>query len=156
MYGRKLCVRQKALCTAESSVHGTGKSYVPQSTAKGGQGRFGTYKALTSQKSQAKVPKKKCRFQRREPAYSPRIRLAPNSGALCLCREKRSVLGKTRSQRRQKRKPANSPRIRLRRILKFCAFAKKNRSFFDKPRLQRLPKRSSVPQEKALCRKSTA
>ena len=38
-------------------------------------------KSHTLPKAPSQSPEKKCRFQRREPAYSPRIRLAPNSGA---------------------------------------------------------------------------
>ena len=76
------------------------RSSVPQKTA------FGTYKALTSQKPQAKAPdrryQRRKRIPRRKPANSPRIRRMPNSGAFCLCREKRSVFGKTWLQRRQK------------------------------------------------------
>ena len=109
-------------------------------------------------------------MQKRKPANYPQNSASPNSGVLCLCREKRSVLGKTWLQRQPKRLsllfdyfaksrvclafPKAKTRFlhktpaynrKKRSFLQFCAFAKKNRSFFDKPRLQRLPKRSSVP-----------
>ena len=83
------------------------KQEFPAAKALVGDDRLWHLKYPNLPKASSQSPEKKCRFQRREPAYSPRIRLAPNSGAFCLCREKRSVLGKTRSQRRQKRKPAN-------------------------------------------------
>ena len=83
-------------------------------------------------KATSQSPEKKCRFQRREPAYSPRIRLRRILELLCLCREKRSFFDKPRLQRRQKRKPADYPRILLCRILALLCLCREKRSIFGK------------------------
>ena len=79
-----------------------------------------------------------CRCATKNRHNYPQNSASPNSGALCLCREKRSVFGKPRLQRLPKRSSVPQktgitilsfvPLQRKTRhnYLKFCAFAKKN------------------------------
>ena len=62
-----------------------------------------------------------CRVPKRKPANYPRILLCRILELLCLCREKRSVLGKTWLQRRQKQscRPSEASGDILRRWQKY-------------------------------------
>ena len=68
---------------------------------------FGTLKALSYQKPQAKAPERRFHWRknipRRKPANYPQNSASPNSGVLCLCKEKRSFFDKPRLQRLPKR-----------------------------------------------------
>ena len=169
----KLCVTKHGIGGPGTLWHIKALTYQkPQ--AKASESRFGTQKALPYLNPQAKAPDRRYqrqkRIPRRKPTNYPQNSASPNSGVLCLCKEKRSYFDKPRLQRLPKRlsllfdyfaksrvclafpkantrslhkTPANYPRILLCRILELLCLCREKRSFFDKPRLQRRQKRWS-------------
>ena len=136
----------------------------------GVQGCFGTYKALTSQKPQAKAPDRRYqrqkRIPRRKPANSPRIRLRrilkfcafakknavslTNQGCKgcqneALCRKSKALCQK---------KPANYRKKRS--FLQFCAFAKKNAVSLTNQGCKGCQNEALCRKSKALCQKKPA
>ena len=78
-------------------------------------------------------PRKKMPVSKARTGVQSQNSASPNSGAFCLCREKRSVLGKTWLQRRQKRKPANYRKKRS--FLQFWHKAVAQEMAFSMPKL---------------------
>ena len=81
---------------------------------------------MTSQKPQVKATDRRYQrrknIPRRKPANYPQNSASPNSGVLCLCKEKRSVFGKPRLQRLPKRSSVSQKNGKLSPEFGFAEF----------------------------------